>query len=453
MQDNILLIDDDQDSLLLISKALSIKISNCKVSACTNREKALHLMEDLKPSVIVLDLCLERNNTASGFNLLKELVSIDKTCRIIMLTGHSDSANGIKALELGASNFLGKPAEIDHLAALIKDALNQVKLRKELYKLQDEKEKNILAELVGSSEAIFNLREEIKYASSNNLPVLLTGPTGTGKNLIAGIIHKLSKRSNQRLIRYQPNFTSAEMVNSDLFGHVKGAFTGADANRSGILQACNYGTLFLDEIDELPHDIQVSLLGVLQDKTYSALGSNQEFSSDFRLISACNKPIEESLKSQKIRNDFYHRIANIIIKVPSLEERKEDLPELINYFIKSICEQEAIPCMGITNSSLKLIESYSWPGNIRELKAKIDSAVLFANFKGKEELSVEDFKLNMENVNYNISENSYLNYNDELNKFKKELISKALKLCDNNQVKTAKMLGVDRSTLRRIIVP
>lgn len=453
MNQTLLIVDDDPDSILTLSKALSLKLSGIKIQAAGNAGKALEIARELRPQVVVCDLALDpTKGIESGFELLSALLVNDATCRIIMLTGHSDKANGIRALELGATTFLAKPADLELLSALCKDAFNQAELRRELSKLKQTEFEQVLSNFLGVSEASNRVRDSIRLAAASNQPVLITGETGTGKGLCAQLIHRLSNRANKKFVRYQPNFTSAEMVSSDLFGHIKGAFTGAENNRSGLLQDASDGTLFLDEIDELPIQTQVSLLGTLQDKTFRPLGSNSDLTSNFRLICACNKPIEESLKKGALREDFYHRVAHFKIHLPALKERKTDIALLAHSFLKAVTEREQLAVFDLNPSAIDQLQSYKWPGNIRELQARIEGGAFRAVFNGRTEILSEDLELTQSaDTSTPADSTSELDYVSNVRNYKKALITDALRKTNNNQMQAARLLGINRSTLSRLM--
>ncbi|MDZ4787008.1 MAG: sigma-54 dependent transcriptional regulator [bacterium] len=445
---NILLVDDDEDALLSLVRALKATIPDLSFNAATKAEMALQLIKEKSPQVLVTDLCLnELEGPESGFNLLKEALKIDSTMRAIILTGVDSPKAGIKCLELGASSFIEKPADISHLSALIKDGVSQAILKRDFAELNQKLQQPSLSNIIGSSDLAKKLRAEIQYAASNNQSILITGETGTGKGLCALAIHKLSKRSAQKFVRYQPSYATFDLVNSDLFGHVKGAFTGAEASRHGLISESRAGTLFLDEIDELPNENQVLLLGVLQEKIYRSVGSNQELEADFRLISATNNDLSKTIESKKLRLDFYHRIAHAQIHVPALRERIHDIKELSEHFLTNLRESESVSVFELEDTAISKLHDYKWPGNIRELQAVIEGAAYRAQFEGRNFIAYRDLEIG------NLSKNSQTlqNFHSQVEDFKSNLIKHALARNQGNQLKASQELGMDRTSLRRII--
>lgn len=447
---SILLVDDDQDGLLSLIRALRAAGLAATFHGAGNVNKALSIFKESKPHVAVIDLSIdEKIGVESGFSLLQELLKVDPSCRIIVLTGHGTIEYGVKCLSLGAANFLQKPADIPHLVALLKDGFSQSEIRREHARLKNEVHTKMSSFIIGVSDKMKQVLASIQYAGASNQAVLISGETGTGKGLCALAIHKFSNRNKFNFVRYQPNFSTPDLVNSDLFGHVKGAFTGANEERRGLLFEANQGTLFLDEIDELPLETQVSLLGVLQDKKFRQLGSNKEGSVDFRLVCASNQDLKKCVENGKIRKDFYHRIAHFLISVPALREHKEDLEPLALALLEKVRERGDLSVLDITKEAKQKLHSYDWPGNIRELEAQIEGAAYRAQYHGRAHIEVSDINLGLSSRSEGQVEGS--TFHERVDAFKMKVIREALDRNGGNQVKAAAELGLDRSTLRRII--
>lgn len=443
----ILIVDDQEDIIFSLSRALKLAGLQAAIDGASQIAQAIKMFKELKPEVLVLDLSLDETlGVESGFNLLKEILLIDQGCRIIVLTGHASVDHGVRSLQLGAANFLEKPANIAHLLALINDGIVQAQLRREFTKIQAS-QNNISNILVGSSSKMKQVIESVLYAGQTNQPILITGETGTGKGACAQAIHDFGKRKKFNFVRYQTNFASADLVNSELFGHVKGSFTGATEDRRGLVAESNNGTLFLDEIDELPLDVQVTLLGVLQNKKFRSVGSTKEQEVDFRLICAFNRDIDQALESGKIRRDFYHRVAHSKIALPALRERLSDLPELVQFILHKINQREQINVLEINQNALLKLQNYNWPGNIRELEAVIEDSALRANFKQRSYIVDSDINLQIEMP----TENDQQDFRNRVNAFELSLVQQALTRNQGNQVKAAQELGLNRVSLRRIL--
>jgi len=450
MKATIILVDDDEDLVLSTSKALKQHGIVARINGVTRAESVLENIKKLHPEVVVLDLCLNiKEGTNSGFNLLKRIKTIDKTCQVIILTGHGGLEHGIKALQLGATNFLEKPTEIQHLKALINDAISQSQLKRAYLEMLKEKNQEIISnKMVGSSQAILKVIDAIKFAAQTPQPVLISGETGTGKGVCAQLIHQLSPRKKNNFIRFQPHFGNADMVHSDLFGHLAGSFTGAGHERAGLLQEANFGTFFLDEVDETPIATQIALLGVLQEKKFRPIGSDKTIDINLRLITATNQDIEESLEKGKIRQDFYHRIAHFKINIPPLRERKEDIPCLIESFIKKFREDNQLNVFSISSKTLDYLTNYNWPGNIRELESVIEGGVFHAHYLGHTIIDIDDITTDKNAFETSTTEN---NFQAQVKAFKKNLIKKTLNQCQGNQIQAANVLGINRTTLRRTL--
>ncbi|MBN8551158.1 MAG: sigma-54-dependent Fis family transcriptional regulator [Deltaproteobacteria bacterium] len=448
MSAGVLIIDDDSAAALSLIKALKLSLPALHFHAASTTEKAIELFLQLRPAVVVLDLHLEvARGVESGFALEQKLLALDSTARIIVLTGHSNVEHGVRALTLGASSFLEKPADLPHLAALIRDAVSQSELRRAYLALNKERVHEISSVVCGESSAIQKVREAVSYASQTVQPVLLLGETGTGKGLCAWAIHDFGRRRAAKFVRYQPTFATPDLVNSDLFGHARGSFTGALAERRGLLLEADQGTLFLDEIEELPLETQVSLLGVLQDKRVRRVGSDSEFGVDFRLICASNEDPVRAIEASKLRKDFYHRIAHFVIEIPALRERKEDIAALSLLALSRLRERESLHVFEIEEAAMQVLQSREWPGNVRELEAVVEGAAYRAHFLGRSILCEQDFFFTQRPA-----ESSGGGFHEKVEAYKLSLIQDALRASGGNQVHAAKALGVDRSALRRILV-
>ena len=463
---SILLVDDDKDYTQSLKRALIVKGIKENILTASTPLESIKILKSKSPNVAIVDLELDSSKgVESGYSLLKQILDEDKTCKVIILTGHSSSEYGIKAIKFGASNFLKKPADINHLIVLIKDAIEQSLMLREYENLkQDINQKNIENFIIGESDEIKQIRDEVLFLGQNNSPILIMGETGTGKGLIAKSIHLFGKYKDKQFVRYQPNYLSNDLTNSDFFGHKKGSFTGALEDKKGLLELSNNGTFFLDEVALLPIEIQIALLTTLQEHKIRRIGDTKEINVDFRLICATNEDINVAISDNRLRLDFYHRIAHSVIKLPPLRERKEDIKPLTLYFLNELSKKEDILIQDINKKALDKLKAHSFKGNIRELEAIIEVSAYKANFKNKRVIEEEDILFNenkiLNNAKENISndnlENSILNddslsFKDKINKIKKSIIQNELKKYNDNQMQTAKALGIDRTTLIRIL--
>ncbi len=430
-----------------MARALSGEGLRAQFHLAFNIEDARQHLCQLRPAVAVVDLSLDpMRGVESGFELQQAIVEQAPCCRIIVLTGHGGREFGIRALRIGAASFLEKPAQIPHLAALIRDGLVQAELRSAYLSLVEERQRELGADFSSASPRLKSVLEAIRYAAQTNQPVLITGETGVGKGVCARLIHSLSRRDEQRFIRYQPG-TNRELVGSDLFGHVKGAFTGALAERRGLIGEADGGTLFLDELDEFPNDIQVALLGVLQDRTFRRIGSSREEKSDFRLIAATNRDIQACLTGGRIRTDLYHRIAHCRIALPPLRERLEDLRDLCRSFLERFCKKNGANVFELAPAALSRLSDYRWPGNIRELEAVVEGAAYRAHLGLRTVIEADDIAF-IAGTEEARAEGSL---HERLNIARRALVTEALSRHHGNQLRAARELRIDRSTLRRIV--
>jgi DNA-binding NtrC family response regulator len=291
--------------------------------------------------------------------------------------------------------------------------------------------------------------KEAEFAASNAQSVLILGETGTGKGLLARAIHKKSARRRRNFVRFQPSFGSSDLVSSELFGHERGAFTGATESRKGLLEEANGGTLFLDEVADLPLQTQVMLLEVLQEMQFRRVGSSRELQANLRLISATNKPIDKSIEAGELRSDFLHRIRHLQIEIVPLRERKEDIPALSQHFLDALVAHEDLSVDSLSDNAIGVLQSHSWPGNVRELQAVVENGVYRAAYAEKGQVGPEDLEILDSIKTSNITSDGSLR--EQVKAFEKKLAKQALETCGNNQSRAAQMLKIDRSSFRRIL--
>ena len=454
---DILLVDDDAELVQSLVRVLARLVSPRTICAAGNAARAMDLLQSERPLVAVIDLCLdERIGTDSGFELLTQLKTKAPEIRVLVLTGHGSQRNGIRAMQLGAASFLEKPAEPEHLAALIRDAITQAELRREYERLAKEGASRGAAELCGESPAIIKLREEVAFAAATSQPVLLLGETGTGKSLCARLIHQQSSRRAKKFVHYQPNFGGGDIVQSELFGHTKGAFTGAVDSRRGLVLEADGGTLFIDELDAVPKDTQVLLLDLVQEQRIRPVGADGYQRVQCRFIAATNKPLDEVLSQGIVRKDLHHRLAHNVITIPPLRERRDDIPMLASAVLQSIREREGLNVFEIDSRLMLQLQGYSWPGNIRELQGAIETGAYRAHFNGRSAITPEDIALGGKGREVLLGGAETLSigdpvlFHERVESFKRELVRQALATCEGNQVQAALLLGVDRGTIRRL---
>ena len=448
---DILLIDDDGELVTSLARVLSPLVGDLSICASSTPDDALEVARTEQPKVVVLDLCLHpRRGVESGFELLELLRRSVPHSRVIVVTGHGSREHGIRALSLGASSFIEKPADPAHLAALIRDAATQSELLREYAKLCSAASAPLMEALCGSSEAMRQLRDQIAFLATTPQSVLIVGETGTGKGLCARLIHEQSSRRKERFVHYQPNFAGGDIVHSELFGHVKGAFTGAVDARRGLVVEAHRGTLFIDELDEVPPDTQVKLLDLVQERRVRPLGADVFHAVDCRFIAATNRSLDDSLASGKIRRDLHHRLAHNVVRLPPLRTRRQDVPELAFLFLKRLRERDGLNVFEFADDVLFSLSTHEWPGNVRELQGVVETAAYHAHFRRRSQIEAEDLSSSSGEGSGPVRRIDP-SFHDQVERFKVTLIEGALVQTGGNQVHAARLLGLDRSTLRRVL--
>lgn len=444
---SVLFVDDDEEALRSLVRAVQAGSIEAKLHAATGIQSALQLLNSEQPLSAVVDLCLDSEaGVESGFSLLRAIRENLPSCRVIVLTGHGSTAHGVRALREGAASFLVKPADVGHLSALINDGINQARLMQAYQQTLSEKGNQPLSQMIiGVSPAAVRIREEIMFFAHTNQPLLITGETGTGKGVCALAVHRHSLQRQKRFVRFQPGHATGDLTSSDLFGHVKGAFTGAVQDRDGLVTQAEGGTLFLDEIDELPLETQVLLLGVLQDRHFRKIGSDHEYLADFRVICATNQIPEEAISQGKLRDDFYHRVAHQQVHLAPLRERRDDILHLAFAFLSRL-QESGLEVYEIDSEARALLQEYSWPGNIRELEGLVTGAAHRARYDRRTIIQPADVRFK-NSPPERLSDSR--GFHEQVEDYKHQLVAAALRQSSNNQVHAAAALGIDRSTLRR----
>ncbi|MEO0292791.1 MAG: sigma-54 dependent transcriptional regulator [candidate division WOR-3 bacterium] len=433
---NILLIEDEANQRELLRKILLKE--GYFVEEASKGEEAISIFGKGYFDLVLLDRKLP---DLSGIEVLKKVKEMNPLIPVIIITAFAEVDNAVEAMKEGAFDYLTKPIDVDELIVVIKKALDNLNLKRENLELRESlKEKFQYDRIIYSSGIMEDLMSFVFRAAKSDANVLITGESGTGKELIAGAIHNLSKRNDKLFVVVHLAALPETLIESELFGYEKGAFTGADKRRIGKFEFASFGTIFLDEIGELSKDVQVKLLRVIEEKKITRIGSNKEIPIDVRLISATNRDIEKEVEEGKFREDLYYRLNVIRIQVPPLRKRKEDIPLLVDHFIKIEAEKEGKEIKGITEEALKKLLSYDFPGNVRELENIIKRAVVFC--RGKY-ISIEDIPLS---VDKKIRHSGKLR--DVIEKVEMEMILEALERYSWNQSRAAKELGISERAIR-----
>jgi len=443
----ILIVDDDE----LICSSLK-KVLNgfgYLADSLQNAENTIETIDAFQPDLVLLDIHLDKTN---GVEVLKEIQKKFRNLTVIMITGYSDVQLAVNAIKSGAYDFLLKPLDIDQLKNVLDKVFEKIALKYEVQKLSTMlKNDSITRDFFGKSrkiQEILSIAE--KYASSPDTTILIEGESGTGKEGLAKYIHQVSSRSSRSFIEINCSAIPKELAESELFGHEKGAFTGAAQTKLGKFELANGGTILLDEIAELSHELQAKLLRVLQDKKFYRVGGEKEINVDVRVLAATNKNLEEEISKGNFREDLFYRLNVVKIHMPPLRERKEDIPVLAYSFLKEFSVKLNKDITGIESKALEELTNYSWKGNIRELRNIIERAALLTEGNEIKEHHLNFIFSNSKNINKEIEEFSLKipNKGIRIDIVLKELIQKTLKITSGNQVKAAKVLGLSRSKLR-----
>lgn len=436
-----ILIVDDQDSNLVAMRKILEREAYQAVCAHSVSVALDHCRKDTF-DLIISDL---RMPTMSGVDLLRELKRIDKSMPVILLTAYGTVNDAVSAMRLGALDFLAKPIKSEALLKVVQDILGRglgVSAN---------------STMIGQSSQIFELKRTIKMLARTSATVLIEGESGTGKEVVAKMVHAESGRKG-RLITLNCGAIPDNLIESELFGYERGAFTGADISRSGLLSAADGGTLFLDEIGEMPQHLQVKLLRVLQDSTYMPLGSSIVKTVDVRVVAATNADLKNLVSAGKFREDLYYRLNVISLSLPSLRERKEDIPLLANYFFEFAKSIHGRPELSLGDGFLKGLSRYDWPGNVRELKNSLERAVVVALGPS---LSLSDLKIPLETDEFGPKESYVSPVKDHplnemrfsvgmtLEEIELEVIRRTLDFTGGDKVKAAKILGINQRTIYR----
>ncbi len=442
---NILVVEDDTAAGKVI--CFELKAKGFNPHYFENAEEALLFFQQNSVDLALVDYTLPGMNGEEFFLKIRELNPVTP---VIFLTALQSVDKAVQLLKMGAYTYLTKPLKMEELHHNIKNALEKVTLVKENRQLQEK-----LRETFSFKNYVFNsqkmqaiLRMVMRVAESNS-NVLITGESGTGKDVIVNIIHNCSKRKEHNLVRVNLASLPSTLLEAELFGAMRGSYTGAVANRPGKFEDADNGTLFLDEIGELAPDIQVKLLRVIQDREFTRLGSNKPIKVDIRLITATNKNLQESVKEKKFREDLFYRLNVINIDLPPLRERKEDIPLLIDLFIKNFNEREGKQIKTLSKDALNALMKYRFPGNIRELENIIERALVLTR---GEVLTTDDlpvFILSPENTGSDaLYEDSSLSLPDKLTAIEKNILEKTLKKHNYHQSNAARELGISEARLR-----
>ena len=442
MQFTILIIDDEKNIREGLAEALELDGYNTKTAA--NGKEGLELVSHGDIDLVITDL---RMDGLSGEDVLKRVVTETPGIPVIVLTGHGSIDSAVDAMRNGAYDFLTKPLNLDRLSLIVKRALQGRELAIRHRQLEDELAgKRTFESIIGKSQEMQKIFEMVRRAADTKASVLITGESGVGKELIANALHNLSSRRNKPFIKVHCAALSETLLESELFGHEKGAFTGASARKRGRFELAHGGTIFLDEIGEINQNVQIKILRVLQDKKFERVGGEETLEVDVRVIAATNRDLLQEIKEKRFREDLYYRLNVVHIHVPPLRERKEDLPLLTASFLSEFAKENGKHITGIDNQARAALYKYDWPGNIRQLRNCIESAVVMC---ASSVITCSDLPPGI--VTEGESNAVSVPLGITLADAEKILIQANLAANRGNKSKTADILGIGRKTLHRKI--
>ncbi|RDK84766.1 sigma-54-dependent transcriptional regulator [Marinirhabdus gelatinilytica] len=380
----ILIIEDEAAIRRVLVKILS---EESKTYQVTEAEDGLAGTELIKKEDFDLVLCDIKMPKMDGVEVLEAIKKIKPETPVVMISGHGDLDTAVNTMRLGAFDYISKPPDLNRLLNTVRIALDRKELVVENTRLKKKVSKNY--EMVGESDAIVHIKEMIEKVAPTEARVLITGPNGTGKELVAHWLHQKSERNKGPMIEVNCAAIPSELIESELFGHVKGAFTSANKDRAGKFEAANGGTIFLDEVGDMSLPAQAKVLRALQENKVQRVGSDKDIKVDVRVLAATNKNLKKEIEEGSFREDLYHRLAVILIKVPPLNERRDDIPVLVDYFTQKIASEHGTGQKKFSDKALKKLKEYDWTGNIRELRNVVERLIIL----GGTEVSEEDVKL------------------------------------------------------------
>ena len=466
---NILIVDDEDALRYSIRRALAGR--PLLIEEANSGEAALEIVQKTPPHIILLD---NRMGGMTGIETLQHLKGICPKAKIIIMTAYTTTQSTIEAMKFGAFDYIMKPFDLDKILSLVDSAMDVVfQGNVDTFSDQSEISKAIIEEdlkvgIIGNSNLMQDVYKMIGQVSSTNVTVLITGESGTGKELVARSIHSNSLRSNQSFIAVNCSAIPENLIESELFGHEKGSFTGASQQRIGYFEECDRGTIFLDEIGDMPLPAQTKILRALQEGEIQRVGGNQTIKINVRIIAATNKSIESMVKNRTFREDLYYRLNVVRVQIPPLRERREDIPLLINYILSNLAQENSSVANKISDEALKALSNYSWPGNVRELENIIHRSSVLAQgnsillkdlpkelmqANGNSEISDQQ----KGNIFQNDLKSLYSNMlgsgidKDILKYIEKEFVKIVYEDCGGLQSRTSKILGISTSRLKKIL--
>ena len=453
----ILIIDDDEEIRTQMKWAVA---ADYQVALAGDRKEAIGHFREHRPQVVLLDLGLppNPNDTTEGMATLAALLTLDRSAKIIIISGQSDRENAVRAIGAGAYDFLSKPLDVEQLRLLLQRCVFVSELERDYRQLQDEERPGMFEGILGSNEKMEELFKTVGKVAKATAPVLILGESGTGKEMIANAIHRRSPFKNKPFVAINCNAIPENLIESELFGYEKGSFTGANTQKIGLIETAAGGTLFLDEIGDLPPPMQVKMLRFLQEKRIQRVGGRQEIEVDVRVLAATHVDLTDAIKEGRFREDLYFRLAVVVCKLPPLRERGDDVILLAQDFLKRFGKQNRRDNLSFDPLALKAIASYPWPGNVRELQNRIQRSVIMADGR---RITCEDLEIpsmagdgatgTSMAVGTTVGVSLAGGLKEAREALERELVNQALERTDGNISAAAKELGVSRPTFYELM--
>lgn len=443
MNPKLLIIDDDEEICAQMKWALS---QDYDTSIASDRITAIEKFRSEKPHSVLLDLGLPPNpaNPEEGFSTLSELLALDRLAKIVVVTGQNEKEVAMRAIGGGAYDFLSKPLEMNELHFLLKRCFHVSQLERQFAEMQKLLGGDSFEGILGNSAKMVPVYDLIRKVATTDAPVLVLGESGTGKEMVARAIHKKSVRCDAPFVAINCGAIPENLLESELFGHERGSFTGAHMQREGRVEAADGGTLFLDEIGEMPPTLQVKLLRFLQEQTIERIGGRQEIRVNARVIAATNADLKKNMAEGTFREDLFYRLAVVQISLPPLRERENDILMLAKFFLHRFAGGASKPDLAFDTDALRALNKHSWPGNVRELENCVRRAVIMADGK---RVTAHDLELN----NNGIETNGALTIKDAREAVERQMIQQALRKYSGKITPAAAELGLSRPTLYELM--
>ena len=438
----LLIVDDDEGIRTQMKWALC---SDYDLVMAGDRASALAAFSGSRPAVTLLDLGLppRPNDPDEGLEVLSAVLALDPLAKVIIISGQGDKRNALRAVGAGATDFLCKPVDMDQLALVLQRCVYLAELEQEYRAMQHSARPDVFENMIGANPQMQAVFDMIRKVAPTSAPVLILGESGTGKEMVAQALHRRSSRRSGPFVAINCNTIPENLLESELFGHEKGAFTGADAQRKGHIESAAGGTLFLDEIGELPASVQVKLLRFLQEKCFQRVGGRQEIQSDARVLAATNRDLRESAADGEFREDLYFRLAVVVIKVPPLRERGDEIILMSNAFLRDYGNEHAKTGLTFAPDALRALTLHIWPGNVRELQNRVQRAVIMADGK---RVTARDLELTD-----TLSALPSKTLKEARESVEREMIQDALRRHRGKITSAAVELGVSRPTLYELM--